>query len=157
MLLCLKNRSSLNKLLKTDEAGKAFNVTENETNCITDIFFLKHYLDLGLLRLSSWKFLFEYFFKEFFFKHSEGIFLEERSVREIPTALGITALYSKQSLEIARDPLECKSKVSQKSCCNDLERELTLERDFTKAANASVWSWFFIKKSMKAFCTSMLH
>ena len=40
---------------------KPFNVTENKTNSITDIFFLKYYLDLGLLRLSSWKFSSNYF------------------------------------------------------------------------------------------------
>ena len=45
-----------------------------------------------------------------------------------------------------RDPLEYKSKVSQKSCCNDLSqvatlKELvdgTLERDYTKATNVPV-------------------
>ena len=45
-------------LLKTEEAGKAFNVTENKTNSITDIFFLKYYLHLGLLSLSYWEFIF---------------------------------------------------------------------------------------------------
>ena len=47
-----------------------------------------------------------------------------------------------------RDPLERKSKVSQKLCCDKLFevavlKELvdgTLERDFTKATHASVWS-----------------
>ena len=55
-----------------------------------------------------------------------------------------------------RDSLEHKKKSP---CCNDLcqvavLKELvnrTLERDFTKAINASVWSWFFIKMSMKVF------
>ena len=48
-------------LLKTGEADEAHNITENKTNSITDIFFLKYYLDLGLLHLSfrnfSWMFL----------------------------------------------------------------------------------------------------
>ena len=62
MLLCLHNRSSRAKLLKTEEADRTFSVTENKTNSITDIFFLKYYLDLGLLRLSySWEFFPDYF------------------------------------------------------------------------------------------------
>ena len=39
------------KSLKTDEVDEVFNITENKTNRITDIFFLKHYLDLWLLQL----------------------------------------------------------------------------------------------------------
>ena len=47
-----------------------------------------------------------------------------------------------------RDPLERKGKASQKLCCDKLcevavLKELvdgTLERDFTKATHASVWS-----------------
>ena len=42
MLLCLYNRSGQAKLLKTDEADEAFNVTENKINSITDIFSLKY-------------------------------------------------------------------------------------------------------------------
>ena len=61
MLLCLYKRSGQVKLLKTDEADEVFNVTENKTNSITDIFFLKYYLDLGLLQLYS---------REFFLKMS---------------------------------------------------------------------------------------
>ena len=53
MLLCLYKRSGQVKSLKTDEADEVFNVTENKTNSITDIFFLKYYLDLGLLQLYS--------------------------------------------------------------------------------------------------------
>ena len=53
-------------LLKTDEADETFNVTENKTHSITDVFFLKYYLDLELLRLSSWQVFSEYFGKEFF-------------------------------------------------------------------------------------------
>ena len=60
MLLCLHNRSSRAKLLKTEEADKAFNVTRNKTNSITDIFFLKYYSDLGLLRLAFWEFASDY-------------------------------------------------------------------------------------------------
>ena len=45
-------------LLKTDEVDEALNITENKTNSITDIFFLKYYLDLGLLSLSYWEFIF---------------------------------------------------------------------------------------------------
>ena len=55
MLLCLYNRSSQAKLLETDEADEVFNVAENKTNSITDIFFRKYYLDLGLLQLYSWE------------------------------------------------------------------------------------------------------
>ena len=58
MLLFPYSRSSQVKLLNTDEAQKALNVTENKINFITEIFFLKYYLDLGLLRLSSWEFFF---------------------------------------------------------------------------------------------------
>ena len=46
---------------KTDEADEALNITKNKTNSITDIFFLKHSLDLGLLHLPSWKWFSEYF------------------------------------------------------------------------------------------------
>ena len=56
--LCLHNSSQVN-LLKTDEAGKAFNVSENKTNSITDNFFLKYYSDMELLQLSSCKFFSE--------------------------------------------------------------------------------------------------
>ena len=44
------NRSGQAKPLKTDEADKVFNVTENKINSIIDIFFLKYYLDLWLLQ-----------------------------------------------------------------------------------------------------------
>ena len=47
MLLCLYNTSSQAKLLETEEADEVFNVAENKTNCIIDIFFQKYYLDLG--------------------------------------------------------------------------------------------------------------
>ena len=50
MLLCLYNRSGQAKSLKTDEADEVFNVTENRINSITDIFFLKYFLDLWLLQ-----------------------------------------------------------------------------------------------------------
>ena len=48
MLLRLHNRSGRTMLLKTDNAYEAHNITENETDFITYIFFLKHCLDLGL-------------------------------------------------------------------------------------------------------------
>ena len=38
------------KSLKKDEADEVFNVTENNINSITGIFFLKYYLDLWLLQ-----------------------------------------------------------------------------------------------------------
>ena len=38
-----------------------FNVIENKINFITDVFFLKYCLDLGLLRLYSWDIFSEYF------------------------------------------------------------------------------------------------
>ena len=72
MLLCLHNRSSQVKLSKTDEVGKVFNDTENKSNSITDIFFLKYYLDLRLLRLFSWVFLLN-IYKKNFRKHSERL------------------------------------------------------------------------------------
>ena len=50
MLLCLCNRSGQAKSLETDEAD-GFKVAENKINSLKDIFFLKHYLDLGLLQL----------------------------------------------------------------------------------------------------------
>ena len=65
MLLSLYNRSSQAKLLKTDETDEVFNVTQNKTNSITDIFFRNYYLDLGLLQLYSWKSFSEDFFKKF--------------------------------------------------------------------------------------------
>ena len=65
MLLCLYNRSSQAKLLETDEADEVFNVAENKTNSITDIFFQKYYLDLGPLQLQSWEMFAENFFKIF--------------------------------------------------------------------------------------------
>ena len=62
MLLSLDTRSNREVYWK-DEADEAFNGTENKTNFITDIFFLKYYLDLGLLPLSSWEFFSEIFLK----------------------------------------------------------------------------------------------
>ena len=47
MLLCLYKGNGRGKSLKTDEADEIFNVTGNKTNSITDIFFLKYYLDWG--------------------------------------------------------------------------------------------------------------
>ena len=61
MLLRLHNRSSRVMLLETDQADETLNITENKTNFITDIFFLKYCLDLVLLRLASWEFFSEYF------------------------------------------------------------------------------------------------
>ena len=66
MLLCLYKRSSQAKLLETDEAYEVFNVAENKTNSITDIFFRKYYLGLGLLQLYFWKNISENFFKKLF-------------------------------------------------------------------------------------------
>ena len=59
-------------LLKTVEADEALSITENKTNSITDIFFLKFCLDLGLLHLSSWKSFSENFYKKFS-KNSERL------------------------------------------------------------------------------------
>ena len=71
-------------LLKTDEADKALNITENKTNSITDISFLKYCLDLGLLRLSSWEFFLNITKKDF----SKQLVLEEISVRSDSKCLG---------------------------------------------------------------------
>ena len=71
-------------LLKTDEADKALNITENKTNSITDIFFLKYCLDLGLLRLSSWEFFLNITKKDF----SKQLVLEEINVRSDSKCLG---------------------------------------------------------------------
>ena len=49
MLLRLHNRSGRAMLLKTDKVDEALNITENKTNYITDIFFLKYCLELGLI------------------------------------------------------------------------------------------------------------
>ena len=65
-----------------------------------------------------------------------------------------------------RDPLENKSKVSQKPYCNDfcqvvILKDLVdgeLEKDFIKASNASVWGCFFIKqRCFQASCTKMYY
>ena len=42
MLLRLRNRSGREMLLKTEEADKALKINENQTNSITDIFFLEY-------------------------------------------------------------------------------------------------------------------
>ena len=65
MLLSLYNRSSQAKLLETDKTDEVFNIAENKTNSITDIFFRKYYLDLGSLQLHSWEMFAENFFKIF--------------------------------------------------------------------------------------------
>ena len=48
-------------LLTTDEADDALNITENKMNSITDIFFLKYCLNLGLLYKPSQNIFSEYF------------------------------------------------------------------------------------------------
>ena len=53
MLLCFHNRRGRAMLLETDKAYEAHNITENKTEFITYIFFLKHCLDLRLLHLPS--------------------------------------------------------------------------------------------------------
>ena len=55
MLFHLDNRCGRAIPLKTDKADEVFNVTENKTNSITDIFFLKYRLDLELIHLCSRK------------------------------------------------------------------------------------------------------
>ena len=101
MLLCLYKRSGQVKSLKIDEADdEVFNVTENKTNYITDIFFLKYYLDLGLLQLYSRE-IFSENFLNYFSKTLWTVGLEERSFGQIQSALGIATLYSRKSLEMA--------------------------------------------------------
>ena len=56
MLLRLHNRSGRAMLLKTDEAGEALRINENQANSIKENFFLKYCLDLGLLHVSSGNF-----------------------------------------------------------------------------------------------------
>ena len=51
-------------LLKANKTDEVFSVTENKRNSKKDIFFLKYYLDLGLLRLYSWENFSEHFLKE---------------------------------------------------------------------------------------------
>ena len=155
MQLCLYNRSSQAKFLKTDEVDVAFNVTENKINSITDFFFWKYYLHLELLPLYSWKTFSQNFFKKNFLNTLRGSSRrKERSVRfRLPSEQQLCIAENYQKF-LFRDALGHKSKVSQKSCCNDLcqvavLKELvdgTLERDFTKASDVSVWGWFFIKK-----------
>ena len=65
MLLCFYNRSSQAKLLETDDAGEVFNVAENKTNSITDIFFRNFYLDLVSLQLYSCEIFSENLIKTF--------------------------------------------------------------------------------------------
>ena len=69
---------------------------------------------------------------------------------QIQSALGITTLYSRKWLEIViQGSSRAQNKVSQKlyydKLCEVLVlKELvdgTLERDFTKATHASIWSW----------------
>ena len=48
-------------LLKRDKGDETLNITEDKTNSITEIFFLKYCLHLGLLHLPSWNFFPEYF------------------------------------------------------------------------------------------------
>ena len=74
VLLCLRNRNNRSELLKTDQADEAFNVTENETNSFTDIYFQKYYLDLRLLRLTSWGFfLADVFLNKIFLNIPNGL------------------------------------------------------------------------------------
>ena len=72
----------------------------------------------------------------------------KRVFGQIQNALGITTLVAENDQKLQfRDPLERKSKVSQKLCCHKLcevavLKELvdgTLKRDFTKVTHASVW------------------
>ena len=79
-MLCLHNRSSRAKLLKTDEADEALKITEKKTNSNTDNFFLKHYLDVGLLRFFFPGNFFPIIYKNNFLKHSDGLVLEEMSL-----------------------------------------------------------------------------
>ena len=65
MLLCLYNRSSQATLLETEKADEVFNVAENKTNSITDIFFPKYYLDLVSLQLYSCEIFSENLIKTF--------------------------------------------------------------------------------------------
>ena len=51
-------------LLETDEAD-FFNVAENKTNSITNIFFRMYYLDLGSMQLHWWEMFAENFLKIF--------------------------------------------------------------------------------------------
>ena len=46
MVLYLHSRSSQVNLLKIDKTEEVYNVIENKTNSITNISFLKYYLDL---------------------------------------------------------------------------------------------------------------
>ena len=80
MLLCLHNRSSRAKLLTTEEADEAFNVTENKTNSITDVFFLTFYLGLDYYVCLSGD-VFLTISKKNFSKPTERFVLEEMTVR----------------------------------------------------------------------------
>ena len=101
----LENAYIPTKLLTTDEANKAFNVTENKTDFITDMLFLKHYLDLELLyclpEYCCLHCLFLIVSKNNFSKRSERLLLEEMSVRSGSECLGITILFNRKSLEIS--------------------------------------------------------
>ena len=88
----LENAYIPRKLMTTDEAYKAFNITENKTNFITGIFFLKYYLDLELLRCfpenCCLRCLFLIISKRNFSKRSERLVLEEMIVRSDSECLG---------------------------------------------------------------------
>ena len=95
MLLSLYNRSSQANLLKTDKTDKVFNVTENKTNSITDIFFWKYLLNLGLPQLHSWEILSENFFKRFP-NHYARLVQKKTAFGQIQSALGVTTISSKK-------------------------------------------------------------
>ena len=84
--------------------------------------------------------------------------LPDPSLNRIFNVLSIgvqyTLLFQWTNFSLKCLPIDHISKVRQKSCCNDIcqvavLKELvdgTLERDFTKASNASVLSLFFLRK-----------
>ena len=93
MLLCLYNRNSSAKLLKTGEADEAFKITEVRK--------YRHFLPGTLLRFGPNAIVLQECFQKIslkiFPKHSERLVLKE----EVQSALGKTTLYSRTLSEIA--------------------------------------------------------
>ena len=100
MLLCLYNRISQAKLLKTDEADEVFNVAENKTNSIINIFFLKNYFELGYCNGTTGNIFLKISLKNFL-NTLHGWSRKKEAFGQIQSVLGIAPLYNKKSLKIS--------------------------------------------------------
>ena len=68
------------KVTENRRSREALKITEKKTNSNTDNFFLKHYLDVGLLSFFFPGNFFPIIYKNNFLKHSDGLVLEEMSL-----------------------------------------------------------------------------